>query len=237
MNGRVHSFQSFGAADGPGIRCVVFLSGCPLRCGCCHNPDTWDLSGGEEASAEEIFARLLRFREYFGETGGVTVSGGEPLMQSDFCAGLFSLCRAAGINTCLDTSGCILDDGVKRLLTLCDLVLLDVKYTSNEDYLRYVGCSYWQVLDFYRYLVTSGVPMWLRQVVLPSLNDDDENYRRLARLRDEGCGLVRRVELLPFRKLCTVKYASLGIDFPFRDIPEPSPALLERANAILSERL
>ena len=227
MNGRIHSLQSFGAADGPGIRFVVFLSGCPLRCGCCHNPDTWNMSGGKEMSAEEIFARVLRFREYFGENGGVTVSGGEPLMQSDFCAELFSLCREAGIGTCLDTSGCI-------LLELCGLVLLDIKYTDAESYRRYVGCEYESVLRFYRRLLERGVPMWLRQVVIPGLNDSEENYRRLARLRDESGGLVRRIELLPFRKLCTVKYDALGIEFPFRDIPEPQPEAIERAYAVLN---
>ena len=234
MNGRIHSLQSFGAADGPGIRFVVFLSGCPLRCGCCHNPDTWNMSGGKEMSAEEIFARVLRFREYFGENGGVTVSGGEPLMQSDFCAELFSLCREAGIGTCLDTSGCILDGGAEHLLELCGLVLLDIKYTDAESYRRYVGCEYESVLGFYRRLLERGVPMWLRQVVIPGLNDSEENYRRLARLRDESGGLVRRIELLPFRKLCTVKYDALGIEFPFRDIPEPQPEAIERAYAVLN---
>ena len=233
MNGRIHSLQSFGAADGPGIRYVVFLSGCPLRCGCCHNPDAWNMDSGTEMPASEIFARLLRFREYFGRDGGVTVSGGEPLMQSGFCAELFTLCRDAGINTCLDTSGCILDPGAKELLRLCDLVLLDIKYTNDEDYRKYVGCEYGAVLKFYGHLVESGVPMWLRQVVIPGLNDEDENYRRLARLRDESRGLVRRVELLPFRKLCAVKYDALGISFPFIDIPEPSPEALRRGRDIL----
>ena len=218
--GKIHSLQSFGAVDGPGIRFVVFVSGCPLRCGCCHNPDTWDMNSGEEMTAEEIFNKVLRYREYFGSEGGITVSGGEPLMQSEFCTELFELCKAAGINTCIDTSGCILNDKAERLIELCDLVLLDIKYTNDEDYLRYAGCSYKSVLDFYDLLIQKQKPMWLRQVVLQGLNDTEQNRNELLRLKNESGGLVKKVELLPFRKICQTKYDSMGIEFRFKDIPE-----------------
>ena len=125
--GRVHSIQSMGTLDGPGVRFVIFLQGCPLRCSCCHNPDTWDINGGREYSAEELISRALRFREYFGKDGGITVSGGEPLLQTEFIKELFALAHEQGLHTCLDTSGCILNDKVKDLLSVCDRVLLDIK--------------------------------------------------------------------------------------------------------------
>ena len=134
INGKIHSIQSLGTVDGPGVRFVVFLQGCPLRCSCCHNPDTWETAGGVETSPLEIVNKAERFKEYFGKTGGITLSGGEPIIQADFCREIFALCKDRGIGTCLDTSGCVLNEGVKKLLDLTDRVLLDVKYTNGEDY-------------------------------------------------------------------------------------------------------
>ena len=131
IKGRVHSFQSLGTLDGPGVRFVVFMQGCPLRCRCCHNPDTWECEGGEEYTPSEIIEKVTRYREYFGEKGGITLSGGEPLLQASFAECLFSLSKSAGINTCLDTSGIILTDEVKRLLAVTDRVLLEIKYTNE----------------------------------------------------------------------------------------------------------
>ena len=140
MNGRIHSFQSLGTVDGPGVRFVAFLQGCPLRCKCCHNPDTWEFGNGTEYTAEEIVKRALRYKEYYGETGGITLSGGEPLMQPLFAAEIFRLSKESGLNTCPDTSGCILNDAVKDLLQYTDRVLLDIKYTNDADYRENVGC-------------------------------------------------------------------------------------------------
>ena len=137
--GRVHSIQSMGTLDGPGVRFVVFMQGCPLRCKCCHNPDTWDFDGGKAYTPEELVKQALRFKEYFGEDGGVTVSGGEPLMQVQFVKDLFELCHKEGLNTCLDTSGCVLTHEVKALLSHTDRVLLDIKYTTDADYRQNVG--------------------------------------------------------------------------------------------------
>ena len=134
IKGRVHSIQSMGTLDGPGVRFVVFLQGCPLRCKCCHNPDTWDFKKGKECSAAELVGRALRYKEYFGSDGGVTLSGGEPLMQDEFAIEFFRLCRENGLNTCLDTSGCVLNEATKELLSLTDRVLLDIKYLSDEEY-------------------------------------------------------------------------------------------------------
>ena len=150
INGRIHSIQSLGTVDGPGVRFVVFLQGCPLRCSCCHNPDTWDINGGCEKSPLEVVSKAERFKEYFGKDGGITLSGGEPLLQAEFSSEIFSMCKEKGINTCLDTSGCILDESVKALLDVTDRVLLDIKYTTEEDYLKYVGCSMKKPLEFLR---------------------------------------------------------------------------------------
>ena len=136
MTGRIHSIQSLAASDGPGLRFAVFMQGCPLRCGCCHNPDTWDFGGGKEYSAEEIVQKASRYKSYFGSKGGITVSGGEPLMQADFVREIFELSHKEGINTCLDTSGCVMNDDVKKLLIHTDRVLLDIKYTDARQLSR-----------------------------------------------------------------------------------------------------
>ena len=141
MTGRINSIQTLGTVDGPGVRFVLFMQGCPLRCAYCHNPDTWDFSGGNEVSADEIFQKVKRYREYFGKEGGITVSGGEPTMQADFVRELFELCKKEGIHSALDTSGCVWNDKVEKLLSVTDLCLLDYKMTNNEDYLHYTKCE------------------------------------------------------------------------------------------------
>ena len=227
MQGRIHSFQSLGTVDGPGVRAVVFMQGCPLRCACCHNPDTWDLGGGKLVSAEEIFRKIQRLRAYFGKDGGVTVSGGEPLLQADFVAELFRLCRADGISCALDTSGCVYNESVERLLSLTDLVLLDYKYTNDTDYKKYTGMSMQSAEDFLARLDALGKRVWIRQVIIPTLNDSEESVRRLYAL-SERYSCIEKTELLPFRKLCVEKYRALGIDFPLENIPEASEELIER---------
>ena len=231
--GRVHSIQSMGTLDGPGVRFVVFIQGCPLRCGCCHNPDTWDLDGGKEYSADELITRALRFREYFGEDGGITVSGGEPLLQTEFVKELFTLTHENGLNTCLDTSGCILNDKVRDLLTVCDRVLLDIKYTTDALYRENVGCSINTPLEFLDYLDQKGISTTLRQVIIPTKNDGDDNILALKSIA-RAHKVVDKVELLPFRKLCQIKYDNMGIKFPFSDIPEPTRELMARLEKILN---
>ena len=229
MIGRVHSIQSLGTVDGPGVRFVVFLQGCPLRCGCCHNPDTWDLVGGTEYTPEEIVKKAVRFKEYFGAVGGITVSGGEPLLQAEFVKEVFQLCHKEGINTCLDTSGCILNDEVKALLSVCDRVLLDIKYTNAEDYREYVGCELSAVVEFLDCLNEQGIPTTLRQVIIPTLTDGEENIKKLKKIADlHDC--VDKVELLPFRKICQTKYDEMNIPFRFGNIPEPEPEIMAFLN-------
>lgn len=221
IKGRVHSIQSMGTLDGPGVRFVIFTQGCPLRCKCCHNPDTWELDGGKEYTPHELVTRALRYKEYFGEDGGITVSGGEPLLQAEFVTELFKLCHKEGINTCLDTSGCILNDRVKAMLDHTDRVLLDIKYVNDEQYRENVGCGIYTPLEFLSYLKEKKIPTTLRQVVIPTVNDAEDDAIKLKEIANSHPN-VDKVELLPFRKICQVKYDSLGIGFPFADIPEPT---------------
>ena len=232
MMGRIHSVESFGSVDGPGIRYVVFLQGCPLRCGYCHNPDTWTFAGGTEMSAEELFQKIRRYRAYFGEEGGVTVSGGEALMQPEFVTELFRLCHANGINTCLDTSGCVWNDQVEALLEETDTVLLDIKMTSEEDYARYIGGSLKQTMKFLSELHRRGIPTWVRQVIVEGLNDTDENIQALNELMAPYDNIVK-VELLPFHKMCSTKYEKLGIPFRFDCYPETRQATADRLQQLV----
>jgi len=232
INGRVHSIQSMGTLDGPGVRFVIFTQGCPLRCKCCHNPDTWDFDGGKLYTPEELVSRALRFREYFGEDGGVTVSGGEPLIQAEFVASLFELCHKNGLNTCLDTSGCILTNEVKRLLSHTDRVLLDIKYTTEADYRASVGCGMSAPMAFLDYLDNEKIPTTLRQVIIPTVNDSEAQVAELSRIA-KAHSVVDKVELLPFRKICQVKYDEMGIEFPFADIPEPDGEQMRRLESVL----
>ena len=233
ITGRIHSIESLGTVDGPGVRFVVFLQGCPLRCKCCHNPDTWDFSGGEEYTAEEIVNKAARYREYFGQHGGITISGGEPLMQAEFCLEIFKLCHKKGINTCLDTSGILLNDTVKQLLAYTDRVLLDIKYTSDEEYRENVGCSIKEPLSFLEYLEEANIPTTIRQVIIPTVNDSKEQIKSLYNiLSSYKC--VDKTELLPFRKICQTKYDNMGIPFPFGHLPEARKEQIKELEKIIN---
>ena len=232
IKGNIHSLQSLGTVDGPGIRFVVFMQGCNLRCGCCHNPDTWEISGGTEYTPEQILQKVLRCKDYFGKTGGITISGGEPLLQSEFCYELFSLCHNEGVNTCLDTSGSILNEGAKKLLTVTDRVLLDVKYTNDEQYRENVGCSIEEPLRFLAYLQEQKIPTTLRQVIIPTLTDNEENIKLLKDIADTH-PVVDKIELLPFRKICQTKYDNMNIPFRFGNIPEPTQETMKNINKLL----
>lgn len=231
--GRIHSFQSMGTLDGPGVRFVAFLQGCPLRCKCCHNPDTWEGNAGETYTAHQVAEKASRFRAYFGREGGITLSGGEPLLQPAFVQEVFRLCHEANIHTCLDTSGCILNDAVKAALAQTDRILLDVKYTTDALYQENAGCSLQSVLCFLSYVNEQRIPVTLRQVIIPMVNDDADNIRRLKEIaRAHAC--VDRVELLPFRKICQVKYDRMQLSFPFGHLPEADAALMQRLNEALN---
>lgn len=234
ITGKVHSIQSLGTVDGPGVRFVVFMQGCNLRCKCCHNPDTWSTEGGTAYTPEEIVSKALRCKEYFGKDGGITISGGEPLLQADFCRKVFSLCRKEGINTCLDTSGSILNESVKQLLEETDRVLLDIKYTDESLYEENASCSLNKPLEFLSYLNVRQIPVTLRQVIIPGLTDKADNILKLKEIAAEYT-CVDKVELLPFRKICQVKYDNMGIPFPFSHIPEPTRETMEKLNQIIQK--
>ena len=232
ISGRIHSIQSLGTVDGPGIRFVVFLQGCNLRCKCCHNPDTWEMNGGKECTAEEIALKASRYKEYFGDEGGITLSGGEPLLQADFAREIFRLCHEKGINTCLDTSGSILNDSVRALLEETDRVLLDIKYTDDELYRENVGCSLEKPLEFLRYLNEKNIPVILRQVIIPTVNDGEKNICKLREIA-ENHPCVEKTELLAFRKICQTKYDEMQIKFPFAHLPTPTSETMDKLNKML----
>ncbi len=228
--GKINSIQSLGALDGPGIRFVVFMQGCNLRCGCCHNPETWALEGGDEYTPDAILEKVKRFKSYFGSKGGITVSGGEPLLQADFVYELFSLCHDEGINTCIDTSGSVLNDKVIKALSVTDRVLLDIKYDNDEDYLKFVGCSIEKPIAFLKSLNEMKIPTTIRNVVIPSLNDNEDSIEYLNGLANQfGC--IDKIELLPFKKICKVKYDDMKLHFKFDHINEPNKELMQKLNS------
>ena len=230
--GQVHSIQSLGTVDGPGLRFVVFLQGCNLRCKCCHNPDTWEMLGDKQFTAEEIVEKAIKYKEYFGEKGGITLSGGEPILQPEFAYEIFKLCHENNINTCLDTSGSILNENIKKLLTETDRVLLDIKYTNENDYISNVGCSLEKPLEFLEYLNEQKIPTTIRQVIIPTINDNEENIEKLNEIvKQYPC--IDKVELLPFKKICQTKYDSMKIEFPFKDLDTPTKETMNNLNKLL----
>lgn len=231
MNGKIHSFQSLGTLDGPGVRFIVFMHGCNLHCGYCHNID---VCRGEwtEYSPQQVFERVIRYKSYFGSEGGITVSGGEPLLQADFVRELFTLCKNEGINTALDTSGSIFNSSVSSLLDCCDLVLLDIKMTDDESYRRYIGCGIDAPLRFLDELEKRGIDCRIRHVVTEGVNDDEDSILRLKKIIDsKAC--IRRTELLPFKKMCAQKYSDMNITFPFESFPETSASTIDKLNKLL----
>lgn len=238
MTGRIHSFESFGTVDGPGIRFVIFLQGCPLRCQYCHNPDTWG-AGGEEHSVEDVVQRAIRYRNYFGDKGGVTVTGGEPLLQIDFVIELFTALKAKGIHTCVDTSGITFkkDNAVsvekhQKLLAVTDLFLLDIKHIDDEACKKLTGQSNENTLAFARFLSDNGKPMWLRQVLVPGITDDDEDLKKTRAFID-SLSTVEKVEVLPYHTMGVVKYEKLGMEYPLKDVSAPSKERVMNAKSIL----
>lgn len=214
-----------GLVDGPGIRTVVFLQGCRLRCRYCHNPDTWALTGGESISPEALVRRLVRFKPYYGSEGGVTFSGGEPLLQPEFLLQTLRLCKEAGIGTCLDTAGCGAGD-YDAILRLTDLVLLDVKHEDAAGYRAVTGAAPDGYERFLAAARRAGTPLWLRHVVVPGLTDGEEHLQAL-RAYVRGIPNVRRVQLLCYHTLGVHKYAALGIPYTLADTPPLAPGALD----------
>lgn len=233
MKGRISSFQSMGAVDGPGLRCVVFMQGCPLRCAYCHNPETWTLDGGTEITVEELMGKIERFRPFILKDGGVTVSGGEPLLQWQFVAELFRQLKAKGYHTALDTSGFGDLEGAKQVLTYTDLVISDLKFTDPEQFKSYCQGNFQQVYYFLALTEKLKIPLWIRQVIVPGINDTKESVTALKETASRFTNL-EKIELLPFRKLCESKYDELGLSFPLKDTPELSQDCLSELQQSLN---
>ncbi len=239
MTGRIHSFESFGTVDGPGIRFVVFMQGCPMRCLYCHNPDTWVFSAGTEYTAEQVCQRALKYKSYFVGGGGVTVSGGEPLCQAQFVGELFTLLKEHGVGTALDTSGVLFDETdvhkFDDLLAVTDLVLLDIKHIDGDEHKKLTGHSNRNILAFARYLSDIGKPVWIRHVLVPGITDDD---KYLYRLRDfiSSLGNVDKVEVVPYHTMGEVKYKKLGIDYPLAGVNPPTNKRYTNAKEILTKK-
>ncbi len=240
MIGHIHSFESFGTVDGPGIRYVVFLQGCPLRCQYCHNPDTW-AAGGKEYTADQVVAQALRYKNYFGEKGGVTVTGGEPLLQIDFVIELFTQLKAKGVHTCVDTSGITFKgdnpaviEKHKKLLEVTDLFLLDIKHIDDEKCKTLTGQSNRNTLDFAKFLSDFHKPVWIRQVLVPELTDEEEGLKKTRAFID-GLQNVEKVEVLPYHTMGAVKYEKLGIAYPLAETKAPSKESVAFAKRMLTE--
>lgn len=220
--GNIHSYESMGTVDGPGIRFVVFLQGCPLRCKFCHNPDTWNINEKKiEEKAEDILKKIKRYRNFFGKKGGVTVTGGEPLIQSEFVLELFRLCKKEGIHTVLDTSGYIFNEKVKGVLEYTDLVLLDIKAIDEKIYKDLTKVELDNTIKFAEYLKEIKKPVWIRHVVVPEITDDNELLDRTAKYIST-LNNVEMVEILPYHTLGVFKYKELGLKYPLENVEDLS---------------
>ncbi|WP_287389042.1 pyruvate formate-lyase-activating protein [Lachnospira sp.] len=236
--GRVNSLESFGSVDGPGVRYIVFLKGCHMRCKYCHNPETWSMEGGMEMTPSQIMEKAIRFKAYWKNGGGITVSGGEALCQIDFVIELFKLAKSKGINTCLDTSGnpfSMDSEYLKKfdeLMSLTDTFLLDIKIIDDEKHKILTGWTNKNILELAKYLSDNNKDMWIRNVLVPGVTDDQED---LEGLRDFVASLktVKRFEVLPYHTLGVVKYAELGIKYELEGVLPPTKEEIQRANDIL----
>lgn len=236
--GRVNSLESFGSVDGPGVRYIVFLKGCHMRCKYCHNPETWSMEGGMEMTPSQVMEKAIRFKAYWKNGGGITVSGGEALVQIDFVIELFKLAKSKGINTCLDTSGnpfSMDPEYLKKfdeLMSLTDTFLLDIKIIDDEKHKILTGWTNKNILELAKYLSDNNKDMWIRNVLVPGVTDDQED---LEGLRDFVASLktVKRFEVLPYHTLGVVKYAELGIKYELEGVLPPTKEEIQRANDIL----
>ena len=238
MNGRIHSLETFGTVDGPGIRFVVFVQGCPMRCLYCHNPDTWATTGGTEISVDEILQKYEDNKSFY-KNGGLTVTGGEPLLQIDFLTELFMKAKAQGIHTCIDTSGIVFKpdnkvivDKMDVLMQYTDLVMLDIKHIDPEEHMKLCSQPNDGILAFAEYLSDKGIPTWIRHVVVPDITDNEKYLYQLGlfigKLKN-----VKALDVLPYHTMGVVKYENLGFDYPLKGVPAESKEAVIKAKSVI----
>lgn len=238
MTGRIHSIESFGTVDGPGIRMVIFLSGCPMRCLYCHNPDTWDPKGGHLMTVEDILNQYEHARPFY-QKGGITVSGGEPLMQIGFVTELFEAARQRGIHTCLDTSGITFNPASQksmshfdRLISFTDLVLLDIKHIDPEEHKKLCSQPQDPILAFARYLEENHIPVWIRHVVVPGYTDRPEDLMNLGWFLGTLSN-IKALDVLPYHDMGKKKYEEMGLDYPLKEVHPLSKEKAQEARQII----
>ncbi len=237
----IHSVESFGSADGPGVRYIVFLKGCAMRCKYCHNPDTWAGQGEDWQTPEEVLRKALRYKNYWKKNGGITVSGGEALLQIDFVTELFRLAKEKGVNTCLDTSGNPFTrqepffGKFQELMEVTDLFMLDIKHMDPAGHRMLTGCDNANILDMARFLSDNGKAMWIRHVLVPGITDDE---KQLASLREfiDTLKTVERVEILPYHTLGVFKWKELGIPYQLEGVEPPTEEQVKRAKKVMGIR-
>lgn len=237
MKGYIHSVESLGTVDGPGVRFVVFFQGCPMRCQYCHNPDTWNLNVGKQMNVSELLQAYEKNRSFY-KTGGITVTGGEPLMQIDFLIELFEAAKKEEIHTCLDTSGVTFNPEstdymakIDRLLAVTDLVMLDIKHINNEEHKKLTQHPNNQILSFAKYLDQKKIAIWIRHVVVPGITDKPEYLTELGHFIGQLSN-VKALDVLPYHSMGKVKYEQIGIDYPLKDLED-----LSKEDAVKARKL
>lgn len=230
---KVHSVESFGTVDGPGIRFVLFLQGCHLQCKYCHNRDTWDIKSGTYKSLDELFDKIMKYKNYICPNGGVTITGGEPLLQAKFIYELFTRLKEQNIHTCIDTSGIVsLTDDIKKVLSVTDLVLLDIKHIDDCKCKELVGKSNKLELEFARYLSDNNINMWIRQVIIPGYTDSEQDLIKLKSFI-HSLKTVQKIELLPYHDMGKFKWKNLGAKYDLEDVRPANLDDIEKAKKIL----
>lgn len=234
----VHSIETFGSVDGPGLRYILFLKGCNLRCAFCHNADTWDMHSNDIRSADEILEHAQRYRSYWGNEGGITVSGGEPLLQIDFLLELFEKAKKLNINTCIDTAGEPFTyeanwfTKFEQLMQNTDILLMDIKHIDREKHIRLTGKPNDNIIEMFRYLDSIHKPIWIRQVLVPGWSDDIEDLKKTRRFI-ETLSNVKKIEVLPYHNMGAYKWEKLGLQYPLKDVQAPTKESIELAEKVL----
>lgn len=238
MEGKIHSFESMGAVDGPGLRFVIFMQGCPMRCAYCHNPDSWNFNAGTSYSVEQCVKEVLKYKNYFKNDGGVTVSGGEPLCQIEFVIELFKALKKLNVHTCLDTSGIMFSNDKEQLkkfeelIKVTDLVLLDIKHINVEKHIWLTGHNNQNVINFAKFLNKHNVPVWIRYVLVPTINDDSATLLETKEFLNT-LNNVEKVEILPYHDMAKQKYKMMGIEYRLKDVACPTEQQIDIAKNYL----